>query len=71
MLRKALLAVTLALGFLVPALAWGGKEGHSLNYYAGGFYVYGHASGEEGTFLGRYTGGFFVYRFGYTGGFFV
>lgn len=49
MLKKVLLASLLALGFLVPALASEEETEVSLDYYAGGYYVY------------RYTGGYFVY----------
>ncbi len=60
--------------------------GDTLDYYAGGFYVYGEpdhtlVTDKEQETRSRYTGGFFVYRapqdtlqtphFTYTGGFFV
>lgn len=77
MLRKAMLVLVLALGFLAPALASGEKEA-SLDRYTGGFFVYRAEGPEEaattsyyagGFYLYRYTGGYFVYR--YTGGFFL
>lgn len=69
MLRKAMLVLVFALGFLAPALASGEKEASLDRYYAGGYFVYG-AEGPEGVATASYyAGGFYLYR--YTGGFFL
>lgn len=68
MLRKAIPALVLALGFLVPALA-SGEKGASLDRSTGGFFVYGAEGPEEAATASYYAGGFHIYR--YTGGFFV